>query len=422
MRGEGSLAWHGCCFAGWARDEESKMARPKSSRSNAASCPVMPGFVLADKYVVEREIGEGGMAFVVAARHRELDELVAIKFLKPGQQNEELVRRFAREAKAMAKLKSQYITRIYDVGMSLEHGPYIVMELLHGENLGMVLHRLGALPERTTVDIILQAAMALAEAHTRGIVHRDVKPENIFLHAPDGNLERATVKLVDFGVSKAYLTGVTFGTSVELSRTTTLVGSPLYMAPEQIRARQDIDHRADIWALGVVLYELLTNESPFLAASIPELSARILEAEPTPLLELRPEASPELQEILERCLRKEPGDRYQSMAELAEALSPHASPPYAHLAASFPTGVVSTDPLALSQSGARAIDKTPVGPLSMRNTQRSTGGSRPGGPSSHGGSSRPGVSSQASHESHESHASHASHGGQSSKGDRKSVV
>lgn len=345
------------------------MTRPQSSRANATSPPIAPGSVLADKYVVEGFIGEGGMAYVVSARHRELDELVAIKFLKPGQQNEELVRRFAREAKAMAKLKSQYITRIHDVGMSLEHGPYIVMELLQGENLGAVLHRLGALPVRTAVDITLQAAIALAEAHSRGIVHRDVKPENIFLHAPDGNLERATVKLVDFGVSKAYLTGVTFGTSVEMSKTTTLVGSPLYMSPEQIRAKEDVDHRTDIWALGIVLYELLTNESPFLAASIPELSAKILEASPRSIRDSRPDIEENLEEIVLKCMRKDPELRFQSMRELAEALSTHASAPYAHLVHAFPTGLSSSGEVSV-RSGTREISSLSMTPRSLSDSSQ----------------------------------------------------
>ncbi|MCU0654134.1 MAG: protein kinase [Polyangiaceae bacterium] len=367
------------------------MARPQSSRAHTITTPITPGTVLGDKYVIEGVLGEGGMAFVMSARHRELDESVAIKFLKPGQQNEEIVRRFAREAKAMAKLRSQYIARVFDVGMSLEHGPYIVMELLHGENLGMLLHRLGALPERTSVDIVVQAAMALAEAHQRGIVHRDVKPENVFMHSPDGNLERATVKLVDFGVSKATLTGVTFGTSVEMAKTTTLVGSPLYMAPEQIRAREDVDHRADIWALGIVLYEMLTNESPFVAASIPELSAKILEARPKPLRALRPDAPEELEEIIQRCMAKAPEDRFQTMAELAEALAPYASPAYAHLALSIPT-LSSSGDHPFSQTGEHSRQYLLSGVMAAQSASRSSSNGELKGTG--GGSTKPASDTQ----------------------------
>ncbi|MCC6897430.1 MAG: serine/threonine protein kinase [Polyangiaceae bacterium] len=278
-----------------------------------------PGQVVAGKYVIESVVGRGAMGIVVRARHAELDEPVALKFLRAAWVGEpELVARFAREARAVVKLRSEHAARVLDVGKTDDGTPFMVMELLEGEDLAAVMRR-GAIDVADAVDWVLEACDALAEAHVNGIVHRDVKPENLFLIERHG---RGQVKLLDFGVSKTALTGGAVADA--LHETTSMVGTPLYMSPEQVRRSRDADPRADIWSLGCVLYELLSHRPPVLADSLPEVCALILEAEPTPVRELRPEVDERLADVIARCLAKHPGDRYPCIAELAMDLLPFA--------------------------------------------------------------------------------------------------
>ena len=279
----------------------------------------LPGQVIAGKYVIESLLGRGAMGVVMRARHAELDEAVALKLLKSTWMDQpEILARFAREARAVVKLRSEHAARVFDVGRTDAGVPFMVMELLEGEDLAAVLLR-DSVDVDTAVDWVLEACDALAEAHVNGIVHRDVKPENLFLVQRHG---RGRVKLLDFGVSKVALTA---GTAQEaLHETTTMVGTPLYMSPEQIRRSTDADARADIWSVGCVLYELLTRRPPFLADSLPEVCALILESEPTPVCALRADVDPGLGEVIARCLAKKPADRYACIAELAMALLPYA--------------------------------------------------------------------------------------------------
>lgn len=278
-----------------------------------------PGQVIAGKYVIESVVGRGAMGVVVRARHTELDEPVALKFLQSSWVGEpELVARFAREARAVVKLRSEHAARVLDVGKTTDGTPFMVMELLEGEDLAAVMRR-GTIDVADAVDWVLEACDALAEAHVNGIVHRDVKPENLFLVERHG---RGQIKLLDFGVSKVALTG---GAVQEvLHETTSMVGTPLYMSPEQVRRSRDADPRSDIWSLGCVLYEFVTHRPPFLADSLPEVCALILESEPTPVRELRPEVDEGLADVIARCLAKHPDDRYPCIAELAMDLLPFA--------------------------------------------------------------------------------------------------
>jgi eukaryotic-like serine/threonine-protein kinase len=279
------------------------------------------GTLIGGRYRSGRLLGRGAMGLVFEATHQELDERVALKFLLPDHlENGELVARFAREARAAVKLKSEHVARVLDVGKHDERVPYIVMEYLDGEDLGRLVETRGPLSIDAACGYTIEACAGLAEAHAKGIVHRDVKPENLFLaRLGDG---RQKIKILDFGVSKIALTGTALETA-DLAATSTMLGSPLYMSPEQIRSRE-VDHRTDIWSLGISLYELLSGRTPFHSTTIAELVARVLEDAPQPLRELRPEIPEGLERVVLRCLHRDPAQRWESVAALATALVPFA--------------------------------------------------------------------------------------------------
>lgn len=279
--------------------------------------PFAVGDMIAGKYEVTGLLGSGGMGYVISARHVELGEMVALKFLRPeALAHAELVERFAREARAAAKIRSEHIANVFDVGTLSDGTPFIVMEYLDGKDLADYLHQEGALPISVAVEYIMQACEALAAAHANGIVHRDIKPENLFLTQQAQGMH--TIKVLDFGISKIALPRG----KRDLVRTQMALGSPVYMSPEQIRRSDQVDARSDIWAVGCVLFELLTGVTAFDEPSLLELSAAILEREPVPLSTLRPDASEELENVVLRCLTKNPDERYQNVAELAAALYP----------------------------------------------------------------------------------------------------
>ncbi len=281
--------------------------------------PVAIGEVLAGKYRVERVLGIGGMGVVVSAKHVQLEQMVALKFLLPGSlESAEAVERFLREAKAAVRLKSEHVAKVTDVG-KLENGaPYMVMEFLEGADLSQVVRAGGRLSIDEGVSFLLQACEAIAEAHSLGIVHRDLKPQNLFVtRRVDG---RPLIKVLDFGISKSV-----DPQGLSLTRTSSIMGSPLYMSPEQMRSTKTVDTRADIWALGVILYELLTGRVPFEAEAIPELCLKVVQDQPDSPKSLRPELSEALSAAVLKCLEKRPEDRFQNIAELAVALEPHAA-------------------------------------------------------------------------------------------------
>jgi serine/threonine-protein kinase len=279
---------------------------------------LQPGELLEGKYRVERTLGEGGMGAVVAAHHVQLDEPVAIKVLLPHlRRSTALVQRFQREARALAKIKSEHVARVSDVGESAEHGPYIVMELLRGEDLGERVKRCGPLGVEEAVTYVLQACAALAEAHGRGIVHRDLKPANLFLtHRPDGT---PLVKILDFGISKVAQAG-----GGELTATAMVLGSFAYMSPEQARNAKDVDGRSDLWSLGIILQKLCTGRAPFEAETPSEFVAKIIADPPVPPRAVRPDLPAELEAIILRCLEKDRARRFATVGELALALAPFA--------------------------------------------------------------------------------------------------
>jgi serine/threonine-protein kinase len=297
------------------------------------------GQIISGRFRVEHVIGVGSMGIVLAARHLELDERVAIKFIRAEmQQVPGVLQRFAREAKAAVSIKSEHVAQVFDVGTADGIGPYIVMEYLEGRDLAQVLELEGRLPIRRAVHYIMQACEALAVAHSAGITHRDIKPENLFL-TRQGDLER--IKLLDFGISKAALTGKVFGDELSGAESACLLGTPLYMSPEQIRATAEIDHRSDIWSLGAVLYELITGHSAFVADSVRQVWTRILETAPTPIAAYCHDAPPTLAAVIDRCLEKDPARRFQNVAELAIALLPFA-PTRARLYAQRASSILGT--------------------------------------------------------------------------------
>ncbi|HEY5960914.1 MAG TPA: protein kinase [Polyangiaceae bacterium] len=283
--------------------------------------PFATGEVIAAKYEVTELIGVGGVGFVVAAKHIELGEKVALKFLRPEMLVRlDVVARFAQEALAAVRIKNEHVARVYDVGTLPNGCPFIVMEYLEGRDLYDVIVHDGPQPIKRAVDYVLQACEAIADAHSRGIVHRDIKPENLFLIQRSEGME--LVKVLDFGISKVALTGSAFTSKVPLVRTMLPMGSPVYMSPEQIRASKDIDVRTDIWSMGCVLHELLTGRPAFDAPSLTQLSATILEEHPPKVSDIIADCPPEIDAIVSRCLNKQPEARYQNMAELAMALYP----------------------------------------------------------------------------------------------------
>jgi eukaryotic-like serine/threonine-protein kinase len=283
--------------------------------------PVRVGAVIDEKYRVDAFLGSGAMSVVAAAYHLELEQPVAIKFLRaPGFDQVQTTQRFKREARAAARIKSEHVVRVLDVGALPDGCPYIVMEHLAGRDLGRELAERGRLPATEAAGYLLEACEALAEAHAVGIVHRDLKPENLFLaERSDGT---RVVKLLDFGISKSGIGNSL--TDLALTRTATFMGSPLYMSPEQMRSPRSVDARSDIWSLGAIFYEALSGKLPFNAESIPELCLSVVSDEPPSLSQLVPELSPELVAIVGRCLEKDRDKRYPSVAQLAVELVPFA--------------------------------------------------------------------------------------------------
>ena len=275
------------------------------------------GTVLLGKYRVESLIGAGGMGYVLKAHHLELDQPVAIKCLLPELLNrEDQVQRFSREARACSKLRGPHVARVMDVGRLPDNSPIIVMEYLEGADLGAIIKAHGAQDPAMAVDMLLQACEGLAEAHGAGIIHRDVKSSNFFIVQPPN--QPPLLKVLDFGIATAPA-----GTS-DLTGDTTVMGTPDYMAPEQMRSTKDVDQRSDIWSLGVVLYELLDGTRPFRSETYASLCFAVGMDPPEAMTQPVPAG---LQQIVLRCLAKPLAERYQTVAELAWDLVPFASDP-----------------------------------------------------------------------------------------------
>jgi len=272
------------------------------------------GAIVAGKYRIERVLGAGGMGVVAAATHVQLDHRIAIKVLHDQAASDHaMVERFLREARAVAKLRSEHVCRVFDVGRLDSGAPFIAMELLDGVDLARAIDERPLAPV-VAVDYVVQACVAIAEAHANGIVHRDLKPANLFVTKRlDGSPQ---IKVLDFGIAKASLGGDT-----SLTRTDAVIGTPVYMSPEQLRSARDVDARTDIWALGVILYQALSGRLPFPATSLTEAAVKIAMDRPDAI-----EVEPALRDVVMRCLEKEPARRYRDVGALAAALAPLGGP------------------------------------------------------------------------------------------------
>jgi serine/threonine protein kinase len=285
---------------------------------HVAHPPVKIGEVISGRYRIDRLLGAGSMGFVVAAWHLELDQPVALKLLNSDVfEQGEGATRFRREVRAAARIKSEHVCRVIDVG-SLEQGaPFMVMELLDGNNLEEELTERGPLPVSEATLYILEAVEALAEAHAAGIVHRDLKPANLFL-ARRADRTRL-LKVLDFGISKSMVES--HGSrDMSLTKTGVIIGSPLYMSPEQMRSTKDADTLSDVWALGAILFQLITGRPPYEGETIPELCAKLFTEDAPPPSTVRAGLPANLDAVLHRALARDSTRRFQNVAELGAAL------------------------------------------------------------------------------------------------------
>jgi eukaryotic-like serine/threonine-protein kinase len=275
------------------------------------------GALIDGKYRVEQVLGEGGMGIVFQATHVRLGQRVAIKMLHPAMLSKpEIVERFEREARAAAQLRSPNAVRVVDVDVTPEHVPYMVMEFLDGHDLAVELAARKRFDVADAVDCVLQACTAMGEAHALGIVHRDLKPSNLFLAREGAN---TVVKVLDFGISKMAANEL----DVHLTSTLATMGTPLYMSPEQIRSAKSVDARADVWSLGVILFELLSGRPPFTGTAM-AVSAAIVADPPPELRHLQPAIPEALVHVVLKALAKSPEARWPDVQALAGALGPFA--------------------------------------------------------------------------------------------------
>ncbi len=286
---------------------------------------IAAGEILLNRYRVEKLIGEGGTGIVVAATDLQREQRVAIKLLRSALESDELRTRFAREARAIGKIDSEHVVLVLDAGALDNGAPYMVLEHLEGRDLARVLEEDGPMAVEQAVDCMLHVCEALEKAHAAGIIHRDLKPANLFLtRREDGSL---LVKVVDFGLSKILDRSLTApdGKPHEVTSAYDVLGSPRYMAPEQIRSARDVDGRTDLWSVGAVLFRLITGKYAFDAEGNVKATIAVLTGEPYELCALAPHAPRELAAVVSRCLEKDIARRFQTAEELSAALLPFAS-------------------------------------------------------------------------------------------------
>jgi eukaryotic-like serine/threonine-protein kinase len=324
---------------------------------------IQEGVVIAGKYRLERSLARGGMGAVWLGRHLELGTSVAVKFIDAVHAASESARsRFKREAKAAAQLNTPHVVKVYDYGVE-DGTPYLVMELLEGEDLGTRLKRAGRLSLAATATLLTPVCKALHRAHEIGLVHRDLKPANIFIARQDDD---EVVKVLDFGIAKwtdADDTG-------HATQPGSMLGSPLYMSPEQARSLKDLDHRSDLWSLGVVAFRAMTGRLPFEGASLPAVIMAIC-AEPIPLpSQFVPDLGPDVDGFFARALARDPAQRFQSAREFAVSLVAlsgrsevsGSSASFVSLASTEPRSALGSSPTLRDSSASRREAETP--PLS----------------------------------------------------------
>lgn len=277
------------------------------------------GLMLGGRYRVLRLLGAGGMGKVYLAEHEQIGKKVAIKCLNPEMTSHAMVvERFRREARAATAIGNEHIVDVTDMGETPDGAPYIVMEALDGVEFGDLIAEVGAMPIGRAVRILRQACDALAAAHDKGIVHRDLKPENLFLVRRGGDDE--FVKVLDFGISK--FSESINGANASLTQTGMTMGTPLYMSPEQAQGLRSTDHRTDVYSLGVILYMALTGRAPYTAETFPLLIVAIVTAQVPSIRRIRGDVPASLDFVIQRCLAKDPDERFPDCRELAKALAP----------------------------------------------------------------------------------------------------
>jgi eukaryotic-like serine/threonine-protein kinase len=322
------------CPRDGARLGEPAAIAPAATAAPAAAIAVLPvapaidetfdplvGAALAGRYLIVRRIGEGGMGAVYEAKHTVIGKRVAVKvLLEKFHSNRDLVARLLQEARLASSIGHENIVDVTDFGTTDDGRSFVVMEFLEGEPLAQLVMREAPLPVERSLRIARQVASALGAAHAKGIYHRDVKPENVYLvRRGDADF----VKVVDFGISKAVKQGSEDpAESYRLTHTGLLLGTPLYMSPEQARGEDDLDHRVDVWALGVMLYECLTGEVPFHANNYLGIISQVLTRDAPPPSRLRPELGipPAVETVVMRAMEKDRQKRYQTMADLEQDL------------------------------------------------------------------------------------------------------
>ncbi len=348
-------------------------ARVGASARELRHDPIPPGTVLLDRYRVLHQLGVGGMSLVVCAEHVSSGAKVAMKFLLPELATlPDAPDRFAREAKAATRVNSEHVSKILDVGVLPDGPPYMILEYFEGRDLGKYVREGKRFAVAEAIDLVVQAAEALARAHAAGVIHRDVKPSNLFLtRASDGS---ALVKVLDFGISK--LVEEAAKENLELTKTTAVMGSALYMSLEQMRSTKTVDHRTDIYALGVTLYELLSGTHPFTADSFSELCVKVSLDPPAPLRDHRPDVPEALAEAIAIAYARNAAERYQTAGSFAAALAPFAEPRTLERIqairlferASYPDGKIperQLTPLALRATDARRPPRFPWLPYAL---------------------------------------------------------
>jgi serine/threonine-protein kinase len=277
------------------------------------------GTLLLDRFLVTKQIGQGGMGAVYEATHTLINKRVAVKvLLEKYAQREQIVTRLKKEATLASSIRNEHIIDITDIGNTADGRTFVVMEYLEGESLAECLAREHELPEQRLLRIASQAASALAAAHAKGIVHRDIKPENLFL------LKRNNadfVKVVDFGISKSLRASTEEEAAQRLTQTGMVLGTPLYMSPEQARGDEDLDHRVDIYALGVIMYEAIAGRVPFAGTNYLSVISQVLNEEPKPVREIRPDVSEELEAIISKAMAKDRTQRYEDAAAMLQDLT-----------------------------------------------------------------------------------------------------
>jgi serine/threonine protein kinase len=327
------------------------------------------GTVVGD-YEIVRSVGAGGMAIVYEARHRTLGKRVALKVLEAGHAGTkaDLAKRFVREAENAARLDHRHVVDVSNVGVA-NGVPYLVMEFLEGEDLGQYLQHRGKLSVEATADLIVPVVCAISAAHDAGIVHRDLKPQNIFL-CKSRNSDELVPKVVDFGISK-----LVDGASLQLTGTNAILGTPFYMSPEQAMEAKNVDGRTDQFSLGVILYECVTGRRPFEGDSLFTVLTAIVHLDHNPPSSLTYPLDPKFEALVDRALKKAPGERYESMLALGRELLRFAS---LRVQMSYAAELKAELPAALRKEAERLSSGPPRRPTSVprRRGPRRAGWSR----------------------------------------------